>query len=81
LKLKQVLDNLRKIPRDRSFSCAAVAHRFPAPVAAGRRRQKGVSAGACRISRKLDGDRFLAPDIRQLESVIARKEFAAILNG
>ena len=79
LKLKQVLDNLRKILAI-ELLCAAQGIDFLHPLQPGVGGKKAYQLVRS-VSRKLDGDRSLAPDIRQLESVIARKEFAAILNG
>jgi histidine ammonia-lyase len=79
LKLKQVLDNLRKILAI-ELLCAAQGIDFLHPLQPGVGGKKAYQLVRT-VSRKLDGDRSLAPDIRRLEERIARKEFAAILNG
>ena len=79
LKLKQVLDNLRKILAI-ELLCASQGIDFLCPLQPGIGGKKAHQLVRS-LSPTLTGDRSLASDIRLLEEMIARKEFAAILKG
>lgn len=79
LKLKQVLNNLRKILAI-ELLCASQGIDFLQPLQPGIGGKKAYRLVRS-ISPTLQDDRSLAPDIRLLEEMIARKEFAAILRG
>ncbi len=79
LKLKRVLNNLRKILAI-ELLCASQGIDFLHPLqpgAGGRKAYRLVRS----VSPRLEDDRSLAPDIRRLEEMIVMKGFASILNG
>jgi histidine ammonia-lyase len=79
LKLKQVLDNLRKILAIELLSASqGIDFLHPLqPGTGGKKAHRLVRS----VSPKLQADRSLAPDIRALEEMIKQKQFAAILRG
>jgi histidine ammonia-lyase len=79
LKLKQVLDNLRKILAI-ELLCASQGIDFLHPLQPGIGGKKAYQVVRS-ASPTLKGDRSLAPDIRRLEELITHKEFAAILRS
>jgi histidine ammonia-lyase len=79
LKLKQVLDNLRKILAI-ELLCASQGIDFLHPLQPGVGGKKAYRLVRS-VSPALQNDRSLAPDIKLLEEMIARHKFAAILRG
>ncbi len=79
LKLKPVLENLRKILAI-ELLCASQGIDFLHPLqpgAGGKKAHRLVRS----VSPTLKNDRSLAPDIRRLEELILQGQFASILKG
>ena len=79
LKLKQILSNLRKILAI-ELLCASQGIDFLHPLQPGIGGKKAYQLVRS-VSPTLQRDRSLAPDIRLLEEMIARKQFSHILKG